>query len=99
MDGLALERAEPEEESRGWALGNTDCPSSWLGGALKKTMVYLATLGLSYDTWDLRSSSWLAGSSFLTRNPKWATLCIENWESWPLDPLEVLGRRLTVHLT
>lgn len=35
MDGLALEAAEPEE-SRGWALGNTDCPSSWLGGTAKK---------------------------------------------------------------
>ena len=95
---VGLERAEPEEESRGWALGNTDCPSSLLGGALKK-MVYLAMLGLSYDTWDLCSLLWLAGSSSLTRNQTWATLCIENSESWPLDPLEVPGRKLTVHLT
>lgn len=83
MDGLALERAEPEEESRGWALGNTDCPSSWLGGALKKTMVYLATLGLGYDTWDLRSSLWLAGSSLERGLPSALRIgSLGHWTPW-----------------
>lgn len=44
------------EESRGWALGNTDCPSSWLGGTLKKRFIWPRWV-LVMTRRDLRSSS------------------------------------------
>lgn len=38
VDGLVLQRAEPEQQSaEGGALGNPDSPGSWLEGALKST--------------------------------------------------------------